>query len=105
MPDSQQPMEFGQIGAANEPEYYYFDITNDGIAPKCNPNREHVQFWNGVFELYSAHWQTREFNLNSLAVKVPLMLLVTLILSILFCKSVKLFLRKKRRAADDARSN
>lgn len=105
MPDSQLPMVFSQNGAANEPEYNYFDITNDGIAPKCNPNQEHVRFWNGVFELYSAHWQIREFNLNSLAVKVPLILLVTLILSILFCKSVKMFLRKKRRASEDIRAN
>lgn len=94
LPDS-EPITFVTT-AANETQYNYFDITNDGIVIKTNPNYDHMQFWNGIFDQYSVHWQIREFNLNSLAVKVPLMLLASLLLTIGLCKSVKIFYKKHK---------
>lgn len=99
-----EPVVFG-VSTQNESQYNYLDVTNDGIIVKSNPNQEHIEFWNGVFDLYSAHWQTREFNWNSLAVKVPLMLLATLLLTILSCKSIRIVLRRKRQAMENNHTN
>lgn len=78
--------------------YHYLDITNDGVIPKINPNRKRIEFWNNIFEKYSPHWQTREFNLNSLAVKIPLLLLVLLLSSIFCCKVIRMCLNKNRKS-------
>lgn len=85
----------------NAPEtrpYQYLDITNDGVITKLNPNRKRIDFWDDIFETYSAHWQTREFNLNSLAVKIPLLLLAVLLSSILCCKGINKCLKKNRKS-------
>lgn len=79
--------------------YHFLDITNRGnVIVKSNPNRERIQFWDDIFETYSQHWQTREFNLNSLAVKIPLLMLSVLLSSILFCKGIKICLRRNNKS-------
>lgn len=96
LPDA-EPILFGSMKAAKTIQYNYLDITNNGIESKLNPNRERIEFWNQIFDKYSVHWQIREFNINSLAVKVPLMLLASLLLLILCCKTVKICMRKNRK--------
>lgn len=88
------PTEFQQRGKTKNMPYNYMDITNNGIETKTNPNRQRIEFWNDIFEAYSVHWQTREFNLNSLAVKLPLLVLSLLLASIFCCKGIKMCLRK-----------
>lgn len=84
---------------ATEHEYYnYLDVTNRGIIAKINPNRKRIEFWNDIFEKYSAHWRVREFNINSLAVKIPLLLLATLLSTIFLCKGVNMCLKKNRKS-------
>lgn len=83
--------------------YHFLDITNHGnVIVKSNPNRERIQFWDDIFETYSQHWQTREFNLNSLAVKIPLLMLSVLLLSILLCKGIKICLRRNNKSVSVA---
>lgn len=96
LPDA-EPILFGSMKAAKTIQYNYLDITNNGIESKLNPNRERIEFWNEIFDKYSVHWQIREFNINSLAVKVPLILLASLLLLILCCKTVKICMRKNRK--------
>lgn len=84
--------------ASDTDRYYYLDITNNGIVTKIDPNQKRITFWDDIFDMYSAHWQTREFNLNSLAVKIPLLLLATLLSGIFCCKGIKMCLKKNRKS-------
>lgn len=93
-----KPIEFRTTDDVTNDLYHYWDITNDGVVAKVNPNRKHIDFWNSIFETYSVHWQTREFNLNSLAVKIPLLLLAVLLSSIFCCKAINMCLRKNRKS-------
>lgn len=93
IPDA-SPIEFQQRGKTKNTPYNYMDITSNGVETKTNPNRQRIEFWNDIFEAYSVHWQTREFNLNSLAVKLPLLVLSLLLASIFACKGIKMCLKK-----------
>lgn len=93
-----EPIEFFKRDSGKDEPYHYFDITNHGIEEKINPNRRRMEFWNGIFDAYSVHWQTREFNLNSLAVKIPLLMLALLLTSIAFCKGINMCLKKNRKS-------
>lgn len=78
--------------------FNFLDITNKGVIVKSNPNRERIEFWDDIFDTYSQHWQTREFNINSLAVKIPLLMLALLLSSILGCKGIKICLRRNNKS-------
>ncbi|XP_055320352.1 esterase B1-like [Sitodiplosis mosellana] len=97
LPNS-DPVIFQKRNAADTDQYHYLDITNDGVVMKFDPNRKRIKFWNDIFETYSAHWQTREFNLNSLAVKIPLLLLASLLSGIFCCKGINMCLKKNRKS-------
>ncbi|XP_031622630.1 esterase E4-like [Contarinia nasturtii] len=97
LPDA-NPNLFQKRNATDVDPYHYLDITNHGIIAKINPNRKRIEFWNDIFEKYSVHWQTREFNLNSLAVKIPLLLLASLLSAIFCCKGISMCLKKNRKS-------
>lgn len=93
LPDA-DPIEFQQRGTTKNVPYNYLDITNNGVEIRTNINRHRIEFWDDIFDAYSVHWQTREFNLNSLAVKIPLLMLTLLLTSIFCCKGIKMCYQK-----------
>lgn len=78
-------------------KFNYFDITNDGLVMKTNPNEANHKFWNDIFEEYSQYWTPKIFTYNSMAVKVPLAILCSLLLLIGFCKLIGMCKRQNKR--------
>lgn len=86
IPNTDETIVFNPNDTINQ--YNYIDITNDGLVVKINLNAERMNFWSKILNEYDHYWQRKEFSLNSLAVKVPLAILTSLLLSILCCKGI-----------------
>lgn len=77
--------------------FNYIDITNEGLLIKSNPNEANFNFWNDIFEEYGRYWTPKTFSYNSMAVKVPLVILCSLLLLIGCCKLIGLCSRQNKR--------
>lgn len=54
MPES----EAHQFDLSRTAELEYFDVTNEGIFAKTNPERDRVEFWDRIFENNKEVWNT-----------------------------------------------
>lgn len=77
--------------------FNYIDITNDGLVIKSNPNEANYKFWSDILEEYAPYWTPKVFTYNSMAVKVPLAILCSLLVMIGFCKLIGCCSRRHKR--------
>lgn len=83
--------------AVGQSRFNYIEITNEGLVIKTNPNEANFLFWNDIFNEYGRYWTPKIFTYNSMAVKVPLAILCSLLLIIGFCKLIGLCSRQHKR--------
>lgn len=97
LPNNNERLTRNTSTAVGKTRFNYIDITNDGLVIRADPNDANYVFWNGIFNEYSKHWTPKIFAYNSMAVKVPLAVLCSLLLLIGFCKLIGCCTRQHKR--------